>query len=232
MKKLLGLLAGAAMTLAVAFGGTTGTASADTSHPVILAHGYTFGGFLPSAVAMNPLEDYLEAQGYTVYNLQLPGDDNIANAQYITNYAAQHNLGPVHVIGHSMGGIALRYAIKNLGLPAVTYVGIDTPQHGESSGCWIWWDVTAQQMCPNSAFLTALNSDETPGAAFYLALGNRYGTTAYLDGACNKTVAGQHASLPSEPAVQALVKDALNGICGSGLPTSTPTPKPCLFWWC
>lgn len=79
-------------------------------------------------------------------------------------------------------------------------------------------------MCPNSAFLRALNrGDDTPGAVAYTTLRTIAddsvvinSTDRHLDGgACVKDAidGGPHADEPSNPTLIALARRALRGSC-------------------
>lgn len=86
----------------------------------------------------------------------------VAAAQLLADTGAEK----LHLVGHSLGGLAGRYFIKNLGGAEVvrTFVSITSPQHGTATIRPSPFNTCAlNQMMPGSPFLQALNAgDETP----------------------------------------------------------------------
>src|SRR5262249_49837972 len=111
----------------------------------------------------------------------IPGCGDIAkSAQAVASQAqqllSQTGAAQLDVVGHSEGGLELKYYIKNLGGGAqvARYVSLGTPQHGTSlaSGGFTFGCQAVAQMAPNSSFLNTLNSPtDVPGAVGYTALG-------------------------------------------------------------
>jgi triacylglycerol lipase len=189
------------------------------NEPVILVHGWRGD---PGTWA--DMKAYLEANNRTVYAIDLPGEDNIANAAAILELIAAESLGVVDIVGQSMGGLSSRYLVKSGGGGSVVddYVSIGTPQYGIWTACLLATD-SGGQMCPTSSFLRKLNrGDDTPNRS------GRLWTTIYstsdeivpnsssrLDGtACFVQVSGpRHNEMDNDSAVMAAVLDGIDGTC-------------------
>lgn len=156
-------------------------AQAAAGETVVLVHGWT-----RTADDWDSYKAWLEAEGYTVVAPDLVSvNDNVANAQQIKGII-DGITGPVHLIGHSMGGLSARHYLKALGGSSrvSTYVSLDTPQYGVTWACFI----QPLQMCPVSTFMLSLNAgDDTPGSIVYVQMVINY--PALLDGG------GYHATL-------------------------------------
>lgn len=222
------LSAGAARALAVALvvasaagfaaaplGTARPAAAAASPLPIILVHG--FGGS-PNAFAT--MERRFRALGRTVVSIDLPGDNNIANAKAIRDLVEANGWTKVAIVGHSMGGLSSRSWIRSYGgrSVAVTYVSLGTPQQGLVVACALQRS-NGGQMCPSDPFMRKLNSgDETPGPTRWTSI---FSTTDGLvptsasrlgDGACDVSVTGpDHSGLLTDPAVFRLVRDAIDG---------------------
>lgn len=74
----------------------------------------------------------------------------------------------VDIITHSMGALASRYYIKNLGGAAKVddWISLGGPNHGTNLANFCF-TTACVEMRPNSAFLNALNQEETPGEVSY-----------------------------------------------------------------
>jgi triacylglycerol lipase len=75
----------------------------------------------------------------------------------------------VAIITHSMGTLSARYYVRNLGEDGrvSAIVSLGGANHGTSTA-QLCFQVSCQEMWPNSSFLTALNNpDETPGTPRY-----------------------------------------------------------------
>jgi triacylglycerol lipase len=73
----------------------------------------------------------------------------------------------VDLVTHSMGALSSRYYIKNLGGTSTIekWVSLGGPNHGTESARFCTFDVSCQQMVPNSTFLNELNAGtEVPGS--------------------------------------------------------------------
>jgi triacylglycerol lipase len=223
-----GVAATVLATVGVMVAVTATTAGATTEHrPVVLVHGW-----LGAPANFNTMKAALQAEGYPVYAVKLPGQENVANAGAIATIvntaSAEHDNSKVDIVAHSMGGLSGRYYLKFLGGAArvQTYVSMGTSQHGYTGACQLPVNFGGQ-MCPGSAFLNQLNAgDDTPGAVAYATLrSSRDESDTHLDGgACiGDPVPGvDHAAEPRDPAFLAAVKTVLTGGC-PGTYTDLPT---------
>lgn len=162
------------------------------STPVLIV-----GGLTEPQASLNTLQGRLEAAGFTVFTMQLPGaipgtQDIALSAQAVAAKAqqvlTQTGAAKLDVVGHSEGGLALRFYIKNLGGAAqvARYVSLATPQHGTQLANIIGaFPIVGQlagqlctacaQMAVGSAFLAALNSPtDVPAGPSFTALGTRF----------------------------------------------------------
>ncbi|MEV6159025.1 alpha/beta fold hydrolase [Nonomuraea sp. NPDC052129] len=188
--------------------------------PVILVHGWN-----GSATEFAQMQTALEQAGYPTYAIDLPGEENLANAQAIADLVEQargeHGGSKVSLVGHSMGGLSARYYLKSLGGAAKTlsYISMGTGQLGYWPACLLPAG-QGGQMCPTSSFITQLNSgDPTPDPVRYTLL------TSSLDETRNDVIAGvwcraefagvAHADEPASPVFIDAVLSALDGRCPS-----------------
>ncbi|HZU19089.1 MAG TPA: lipase [Candidatus Dormibacteraeota bacterium] len=156
------------------------------------------GGLTEPAADLSLLRDRLQDAGFTVFTMALPGpipgiQDIAQSAQAVATEAravlARTGASRLDVVGHSEGGLALRYYIENLGGGAQVrrYVSLGTPQHGTEVanlvatfpilGTLVGAACTAcAEMAVGSAFLDALNrpTDVPPGPIGYTALGTTH----------------------------------------------------------
>lgn len=106
---------------------------AGTGVGIVLAHG--LGGsvesFDPAIVAA------LQADGYYVLRDSVPGVDSVAVrakalADQIDDFVAKKQLGTVHIIAHSMGGLDSRYLLSTLkrGAAVKSLTTLSTPHRG------------------------------------------------------------------------------------------------------
>jgi pimeloyl-ACP methyl ester carboxylesterase len=111
-------------------------AQAGGSTPVLIV-----GGLTEPQASLDTLQGRLENAGLTVFTMALPGaipgtQDIAVSAQAVASRARQvldqTGAAKLDVVGHSEGGLALRYYIRNLGGAAQVrrYVSLATPQHG------------------------------------------------------------------------------------------------------
>lgn len=170
----------------------TEPAQAGGSTPVLIV-----GGLTEPQALLNTLQGRLEGAGLTVFTMALPGaipgtQDIAVSAQAVAARArailSQTGAAKLDVVGHSEGGLALRYYVKNLGGAAQVrrYVSLATPQHGTQLANIIGtFPIVGQlagalctacaEMAVGSAFLTALDSPtDVPGGVAYTALGTRF----------------------------------------------------------
>ena len=226
MKKTLVLLPIAALiaSFALAFGSgapSARTTESATINPVVLVHGWN-----SSSSAMATLKSRFEAQGRLAFSIDLPGQNNITNAQalatFVNNVKATTGAAKVDLVSHSMGGLSTRYYIKSLGGGANVseYVSLGSPQYGLTIACFLFTSAGGQ-MCPWSSFLSGLNAgDDTPGTLLYTTI---YSTgdevvpnsSSRLDGgACYKQVSGlSHSALHEDATVFTYVLSAVDGAC-------------------
>jgi triacylglycerol lipase len=154
-------------------------------------------GLAEPAATLNALQGRLENAGFTVFTMALPGaipgtQDIAVSAQAVAARArsvlARTGASQLSVVGHSEGGLALRYYLRNLGGAAqvLRYVSMGTPQHGTQlvnligaipgiggvvgAAC-----VACAQMAVGSAFLASLNDPtDIPGHVAYTSLGTSH----------------------------------------------------------
>ncbi|MEV0144665.1 MULTISPECIES: alpha/beta fold hydrolase [unclassified Nonomuraea] len=218
---VVALAAALSTGLGTGLGTGMGSATAMTRsvpEPVILVHGWNG---TPDAFA--PMKTALEQAGHPTYAIDLPGEENVANASAIAALVEQvrqtHGADKVSLVGHSMGGLSARHYLKSLGGAAKTlgYVSMGTGQRGYWPACLL---PTAQggQMCPTSTFMRQLNSgDPTPGAVRYTVLASSLDETRAdtIDGvACTAELPGvQHADEPGNQLFIDAVLTVLDGRC-------------------
>lgn len=112
------------------------------------------------------LRPFLEAQGYTVYAIDLMPNNGDIGIDYQANQLetfVKHTLPnqqTFSLLGFSMGGLVSRYYLQRLGgLQRVRcFVGVAVPHYG-SALAWFRWNIGGRQMRPGSSFLTDLNRD-------------------------------------------------------------------------
>jgi triacylglycerol lipase len=174
------------------------------AEPVLLVHGT---GVTPEQNWGWSYRPALRKAGFEVCWVALP-DAAFGDIQVSAEYAARaievmnERTGErIDVIGHSQGGLSLRWAIKwfQAGALVDDYVGFASPNHGTRTAasaaragkcfeaCW--------QMRPGSEFISALNrGDETPGDASYTSIYTmndeavRPVESSSLDGATNVVI--------------------------------------------
>ena len=195
------------------------TATAEPPNPVLLVHGWA-----GNAGQMETMRSYLEQQGLASFTIQLPGNDNIENAQAIADKVAemktQTGASKVDLVGYSMGGLSTRYYIKRLAGAANvgTYVSFGSPHYGGDISS-VLEESNGGQMCPGSPYLIDLNEgDDTPGDIPYTTIWSDQEIPASaggLDGgACFVNIPGVgHADEPASPAIIDAVLAALQGTC-------------------
>jgi triacylglycerol lipase len=207
-----------ALALLLAVGGAgTGAALAAAPDPVLLVHGYRGD---PSTWADTIAR--FAAEGRTAVAIDLPSEDNIANAARIRDFIADKGWKRVDLVAQSMGGLSARHFVKFLKSSARvdSYVSLGTPQYGIYSACLLP-RTYGGQMCPTSSFLRDLNrKDDTPGRADWTTI---YSTgdelvpnsASRLDGgACHVQVSGvSHNDMDNDAGIFAHVLAAVDGTC-------------------
>jgi triacylglycerol lipase len=167
-------------TLDSALDCTTAIDGGGRAEPVLLVHGT---GVTPEQNWGWSYRPALRKAGFEVCWVTLPGaafEDIQMSAEYAARAIEVMNERTgerVDVIGHSQGGLSLRWAIRWFPAGALVddYVGFASPNHGTQTvisaaragkcfeACW--------QMRPGSAFISALNrGDETPGDVSYTSI--------------------------------------------------------------
>lgn len=189
--------------------------------PVVMVPGF----FLPTMIWVS-LGHRLSGLGWTeqITVPHWPSFGDIRDVSAATEFRvkqlqARTGATKIEFIGHSMGGLVLRYYIKHLGGDALGahYISFGTPQHGTVIG-HAWPVTSCKQMYPNSDFLTELNSDtETPGNFRYTSIRTNTDeivlseTSPILKGADNYLVPfAEHLELVFDPSAQQIALDALN----------------------
>jgi|GEM_PF-1460143 len=194
---------------------------ADPAHPpVVMVPGF----FLPTAIWVS-LGHRLHDLGWTT-QITIPhwpsfGDiRNVSAATAFQVQQLQQRTGATRFefIGHSMGGLVLRYFIKHMGGDKLGahYVSFGTPQHGTVIG-HIFPVTSAVQMEPGSDFLTELNTGtETPGNFPYTSIRTNTdeivlsSDSPILKGAANYLLPlREHLELVFDPQAQQIALDAL-----------------------
>lgn len=214
------------LALAVTLVGLAGPARTNAAtDSVLLIHGYR-----GSPAGFWELEAYLRDQGRTVASIQLATQDNVKNAAQIRTWLSESGWASADLVGHSMGGLSLRYMLRNLAptIPVHAYVSLGTPQYGVYGACFLSAS-NGGQMCPSSSFLTALNRrDDTPGLTAWATIFSTGDevvpyTRSKLDGgACHFQVVGVthdgllHSPTVVFPLVSAALDDPADKTCPTG----------------
>ncbi|MBM3268081.1 MAG: hypothetical protein FJZ01_10580 [Candidatus Sericytochromatia bacterium] len=152
-------------------------ASPAGKRPILLVPGY----FEPGAMWYS-FKGELQRRGWTqIYIYEhWPGlgdiRDMAAKAGALADkIRAETGFDRIDVVGHSMGGLVLRYWIQRMGGAdkIAHYVSFATPHRGTVAG-YFGPGESARQMRPGSSFLTDLNGgDSRPGDAHYASLWSR-----------------------------------------------------------
>ena len=219
-------------------------AAQDRPGPVLLVPGY--GG---DTVALSVLALRLQQEGRTATLVDLPGDGtgDLREAARALDDAVERALRggapSVDVVGYSAGGVVARLWAREDGAgQARRVVTLGSPHHGTrlaALGAVFASDAcppACRQLVPGSDLLDALNEgDETPDGPEWLSVWTEQDrvvtppATARLEGAAQVVVQQvcpgrrvDHARLPVDPAVQAIVLQAL-----SPAPVAPPTAAVC-----
>jgi len=187
----------------------TGGAADHDRRPVLLVHGWSD---TPRQLAH--AERFLHDAGWPAERVLPLGfrDRHGCNVEHADEVAAaverlRERTGAerVHVVAHSMGGLAVRHFLQH-GADAVhTAVLAGTPNSGTWLA-WLAWGRGAPQMRPGSPFLTALAASPPPPGVRIVCLRTPFdlrifpGRSAWLDGAeCLTVRARRHQSLLRHP---------------------------------
>lgn len=220
--------------------------------PVLLVHGTSTTP--EESWSWNYIES-LPLQGFDVCWVRLPNralSDQQESAEYVV-YAIRlmHELAggrKIDVIGHSQGGLLPRWALRWWpGLREIVddFVPLAAPAHGASGAemfCPTSCAPSVQQMKPDSRYLAALNTDETPGDVSYTSIYSQTDelvqpwTSPPLDGGTNIMIQDvcpgrpvHHFGIVYDAVAYALVEDALTNEGGAD-PSRLPADI-CLQQW-
>lgn len=181
----------------------TGDAYHDT--PVVLVHGYGH-----NRSAWYAVERHLRKAGFhriTTLNYNPLRDDVETVARRLRSHVemvrALAGVERVHVVGHSMGGIVLRWFVQELGGDAMvdTAVTVATPHAGTVSAMLASpLGPTAKQLLPGSPLLDRLERTARPSAVRWVAY---YSNLDLLVQPCRSAVLDH----PALGATNILVKD-------------------------
>lgn len=112
-------------------------------HPLVLVHGLCGPERLSLSHCLGRdyfpgLRSHLERFVPRVLEPKLPPTGSVAvrAAELKRFLVGEVGTSPVHLIGHSLGGLDSRYAISRLGLKALTLTTIGTPHRGSSFADW------------------------------------------------------------------------------------------------
>ncbi len=245
---LVAVAVAAAGTLrAVRPGAAAPAAPQDRPGPVVLVPGY--GG---STSALQVLAARLHAEGRTAVVVDLPGDGTgdlraaAGTVDAVVRAALAYGAPSVDLVGYSAGGVAVRWWLRELdgAERARRVVTLGSPHHGTTIAATALaispgaCPEACRQLAPDSELLDRLNSgDETPAGPAYLALWTVQDRTVTppdsgrLEGAVALAVQDvcpgrrlEHGDLPRDPAVQALVAQAL-GAAPLTVPTACPSGR-------
>ncbi|WP_225993062.1 lipase family alpha/beta hydrolase [Actinomadura rudentiformis] len=191
------------------------------------------GGIRAEQKMLDKMVSGLKSRGFRAYSVQLAGSPSgsaalTASARTVAGKAAairkKTGADRVDVVGHSMGGLALRHYIKALGghRHVSTYISVGTPHAGDWLG--LLCAATAQgcrDLLPSSKFLKRLNAPPPipPGVrAFHLFSDQGTGEKTSLPTATNLRIQAfcpgrrvEHAAELADGAVQDLVVSILHG---------------------
>jgi triacylglycerol lipase len=211
--------------------------------PVILVPGY--GG---NQTALRQLADRLAASGRSAQVLTLPDGgtgDLLAQADTLdtaVRQALDRGAPSVDVVGYSAGGVVTRLWVdRHDGAAAARrIVTLGSPLHGANiagAGAALAPDAcprACRELAPGSSTLDTIDDESLPDGLPWLSIWTQNDETvqppdsARLDGAVNLPIQSicpqsrvSHGDLPTDPAITALVIDAL----GTS-PLRTPTACP------
>ncbi len=199
--------------------------------PVLLLH-----GFLTSRRTLDVLERRLRRDGYGVFSLHTGGVGGALNAGGIDDladlvrakieriYARNPGLGPLTIVGHSMGGLVGAYYVKKLGgwRRARAVVTLGTPHHGTPLAyVGLPLGLVARsipQLRPGSTFLERLHDGPWPTQVRLTSIWSRRDAWAPYPSAvlethelpqlANVEVAGDHfAFLTRKGAYEAILRE-------------------------
>lgn len=213
--------------------------------PILLVPGWG-----DEASQLTPLRDRLVAAGWapdTVASLTFrnPVGSNLQNAAEVgaavEALRARTGAERVDVVAHSMGGLAVRAYLRDLGdrVPVRRAVFLGTPHRGTVTAA-LAWGGSAREMVPGSDFLDRLNREEPVfGSVDVLSIRTPLdlsvipGSSAMLPGALNLEVCcpSHQGLLDDEETFNALRAFLLVGPSALALPDETiPLRTPTAQW--
>ena len=188
--------------------------------PVLLVPGWS-----DTARVLRPCRDFLVSCGWPAdavrsvtfrdrYGSNLEHAAEIAVA--VEELRAATDTPKIGVIAHSMGGLALRKYLTDVGDATVhTAIFAGTPHRGTWIA-WLAWGRGAAEMRPGSAFLEQLNATALPPAVRTICLRSPIdtrivpGDSAWLDGAsCHTVRAPTHPRMLRHRPTLHLIRDLL-----------------------
>ena len=109
--------------------------------PVVLVHGFAGLDKLlpcrrPAAEYFPGVADRLELRGVRVFVPRLSPTAGVEVRAVELAAFVRGIGGPVHLVGHSLGGLDARHAVARLGTPAVTVTTVGTPHRGSPVADW------------------------------------------------------------------------------------------------
>jgi pimeloyl-ACP methyl ester carboxylesterase len=140
--------------------------------PIVLVHGY--GG---SRASWLPLERVLRRAGFVnvhaaTYNAMTTSLDDIARRLATRCHEAMEAAGTdhLHLVGHSLGGVVVRYAVQRLGLAGDvrTAVTVAAPHRGTHVAS-LGWGAVARALRPASPILEDLERDTDAAGVRWVA---------------------------------------------------------------
>jgi triacylglycerol lipase len=137
-------------------------------------------------------------------------------AAAVTRLKASSGSSHVAVVGHSMGGLALRHYLTSVAVPSVdTAIFIGTPHHG-TWVAWLAWGRGGAEMRPGSRFLRELHARPLPSGVRAICIRTPVdthvvpGSSAFLSGAaCHTVRLPQHSRMMRHGATLELVERLL-----------------------
>lgn len=145
---------------------------AQAHYPILFVHGWK-----ESSTLWKTMIERFEKDGWASSELNNwsynTAQSNVTTAKEVaskvTEIKSKTGAAKVNLITHSMGALSTRYYIKNLGGESTIedWVSLGGPNHGTTTADFCF-EVSCEEMRPNSKFLNELNAgDETPGAVHY-----------------------------------------------------------------
>lgn len=218
---------------AITCGRPTGNVQHDT--PVLLIH-----GFGHNRSAWMVLERHLRKAGFTSvhtfnYNPIVHDVPQIAERlrARVELLRALTGAEKVHLVGHSLGGIVIRWFVQELGGDTMvdTAVTVASPHQGTIAAVGgALFGRTAKQLLPGSDVVARLNRRALPASVRWVAYYSNLDlliqpcASAKLDGATNLLVKDYgHLSILLSPSVARSIRDQLEvseGVAGVGTVTS------------